>query len=117
MVRDWAMVRSVTISGPVTAAVAATPLRNARRPRSTGSTVLVVSIRPSAARIVTPGADCPLSPDRLQLPRRLEQLERIAVRVLDLDLPASRAHFHRIPEMQPVVLEGIDASGKIGHSK
>ena len=51
------------------------------------------------------------------LSRRLEQLDRIAVRVLDLDLPACRAHFHRIPEMQPVLLEGIDASGKIGHSK
>jgi hypothetical protein len=50
-------------------------------------------------------------------PRRLEQLDRIAVRVLQLDLFAPRSHVHLIPETEPGLLQRLDTSGKIRYSE
>src|SRR5438552_2751832 len=46
---------------------------------------------------------------RMELSRRLEQLDRIAVRVLDLDLSPAGSGQHFIAEMNPGVLERFDA--------
>src|SRR5258706_6798269 len=48
-----------------------------------------------------------------QLSRRLEQLDRIAVRVLDLDLLASGTRFHVVPEVELSHLEHLDEAEKI----
>ena len=37
----------------------------------------------------------------LELPRGLEQFDRVAVRIFDLDLFPSGAHFHRITKREP----------------
>src|SRR5262249_32753548 len=48
---------------------------------------------------------------------RLEELQRIPVRIFQLDLLAPWSDFHLVPEMQSGLLEGLDARGKIRHSK
>jgi len=52
-----------------------------------------------------------------QLSRRLEQLNRIAIGILDLDLPAARARLHVVPEMQAGILQSPDERRKIRHPK
>ena len=47
--------------------------------------------------------------------RRLEQLERIAVGIFQLDLLAARAGFHPIAETQACLLQLFDRRRKIGH--
>src|SRR5687768_934342 len=45
--------------------------------------------------------------------RGLEQLERIAVRILDLNLLAARTHFHLVPKTHPLVPELSDTCGQV----
>ena len=47
----------------------------------------------------------------------LEQLDRIAVGVEQLNLLASRANFHFVSKLEAGLLEGLDARRKIGNSK
>jgi len=51
------------------------------------------------------------------LSRGLEQLDWIAVRILQLDLFAARTDFHLVAQAEPCSLERLDASGHISHAK
>jgi hypothetical protein len=53
--------------------------------------------------------------DHLQLASRLEQLDRIAVRIFQLDLFAARAYFHLIAKMKPSLLQRLNPRRKIGN--
>jgi hypothetical protein len=46
---------------------------------------------------------------------RLEQLDRIAVGIFQLDLPTPRAYFYLIPKMKPTLIQGLDPGMKIGN--
>ncbi len=47
----------------------------------------------------------------------LEELERIGVGILELDLSASWARFHVISEMEPGFPQRLDTGGQIGYAK
>src|SRR5262245_47605322 len=47
--------------------------------------------------------------------RWFEQLDRVAVRVFNLDLPSAGTGFHLVSKAQPRALEGVDASRKVRH--
>ena len=47
------------------------------------------------------------------LSRRLEQLDRIAVGILDLDLFAARTRLQVVPKMEAGFLQGLDERWKI----
>src|SRR5882762_6438971 len=51
------------------------------------------------------------------LVRRLEELDGVAIRILELDLPAGRAGFHFIAKMHARVLQRFDHGRKIGDAK
>src|SRR5439155_17734594 len=51
------------------------------------------------------------------LPCRFEELERIAVWILELDLSAPGADFHLVPEMQSGLLQRVDTGGEIRDPK
>src|SRR5206468_3097761 len=51
------------------------------------------------------------------LVRRLEQLDGVAVRVFELNLPARRTGFHFIPKPQACLFQRFDASRQIGYAK
>ena len=50
-------------------------------------------------------------------PRGLEKLDRIAVRIFELNLPAAGTRFHRVAQMQPGSPERLDACRKVGHAE
>src|SRR6187402_844481 len=54
---------------------------------------------------------------RFRLSSRLEELDRIPVRVFHLDLSAARTSLHLIAELHSRVLQRLDLSWKIGHPK
>ena len=47
----------------------------------------------------------------------LEQFNRIAVRIFQLDLLAAGTHFHLIAKPEPGLFQCCDMSGKIGNLK
>src|SRR5258706_8020433 len=51
------------------------------------------------------------------LPGRLEQLDRIAVWIFQLDLLSRRAGLHLVAKMQPRLLQRLDSPRKVGHAK
>lgn len=53
----------------------------------------------------------------MRLPGRIEELQRIPIRILELDLSASRADFHVISEMQHSFLQRLDTGRKIDDAK
>jgi hypothetical protein len=55
--------------------------------------------------------------DWLLLSRWFEQLDRVAVRILDLNLASARASFHLIPEADASILQGRDARLKIRNAQ
>ena len=48
-----------------------------------------------------------------KLSRRLEQLDGVAVGILDLDLLAARSRLHVVPKMEAGLLQGLDERRKI----
>src|SRR5215216_1897748 len=58
-----------------------------------------------------------MPPSSTTLPRRLDQLDRIAVRVLALDLLPRWTRLHRVSEMRAVLLQDGDERRKIRHPK
>ena len=48
---------------------------------------------------------------------RLEQFDRIAVRIFQLDLFSAWTYFHLIAKMEPCLLQRLNLSRKIGHLK
>ena len=48
-----------------------------------------------------------------RLPRRLEQLDSVAIGILDLDLLAARTRLHVVPKAEAGFLQRLDESGKI----
>ena len=88
-----------------------TARHRAREGLRTDSIVEVVSTshREDAAtqRIRGPSLRSPI------LSRGLEQLDRIAIRILDLDLLAARPGLHVVPKTEAGLLQGLDERGKI----
>ena len=48
---------------------------------------------------------------------RLEELDRISVGIVELNLSTSRAGFHLITERQPRFLEPLDLTSDVGHTQ
>ena len=55
--------------------------------------------------------------DWFLLTRRFEQLDRVSVRILDLNLASAWADFHLIPKVDASILQGRDARLKIRNAK
>jgi hypothetical protein len=55
--------------------------------------------------------------DAVRLSSRLEKLNRITIRVLQLDLFPARAYFHLVAKMEPGLLQHLNAAGKIRYLK
>ena len=58
-----------------------------------------------------------LGPPGSCLMRGLEEPDRIAVRIEDLDLPACRSGFHGVPKCHSSLAQRFDDRGQIAHSK
>src|SRR5687768_18515078 len=57
------------------------------------------------------------SPFRRGLPSRLEELDRIPVRIFHLDLPASRPDLHLVAELHSGFLQRVDPLREIAHAE
>src|SRR5215471_5616009 len=69
--------------------------------------------RSGDVRISKPSVNLPL--DHVRLAGRLEQLDRIAVGIFQLDLFATGAYFHLIAKMKPSDLQRLNPPRKIGN--
>jgi len=57
------------------------------------------------------------APTNSLLLRRLEELDRVAIGILQQDLLAARSGFHLIAKMQSCLFQSLDPGGKIGDLK